>query len=112
MKALDFSYALPARRFSMKTVPAGSTPEEKQYGNSLTALIARTQLRALQKTLPLRVLSEEDFKHWQTYGFVVVRQAVPAENVKRLVDFLWQFQEMDPDNPETWSGGQLRSHGM
>jgi ectoine hydroxylase-related dioxygenase (phytanoyl-CoA dioxygenase family) len=96
----------------MKTVPAGSTPEEKQYGNSLTALIARTQLRALQKTLPLRVLSEEDFKHWQTYGFVVVRQAVPAENVKRLVDFLWQFQEMDPDNPETWSGGQLRSHGM
>jgi ectoine hydroxylase-related dioxygenase (phytanoyl-CoA dioxygenase family) len=96
----------------METVHAGSTPEEKQYGNSLTAIITRTQLRDLQKTLPLRVLSEEDFKHWQTYGFVVVREAVPAENVKRLVDFLWQFQEMDPDNPETWSGGQLRSHGM
>ena len=43
---------------------------------------------------------------------MVVRQAVPAENVKRLVDFLWEFQEMDPGNPETWSGGQLRTHAM
>jgi ectoine hydroxylase-related dioxygenase (phytanoyl-CoA dioxygenase family) len=86
--------------------------EATRYRNSLTACVVRTQLRDIQKTLPLRVLSEEDFKHWQTYGYVVVQQAVPAENVKRLVDFLWEFQEMDPGNPETWSGGQLRSHAM
>jgi hypothetical protein len=82
------------------------------YGNSLTATVTRTQLRDVRKTLPLRVLSEEDFEHWQTHGFVVVPQAVPAENVRRLVDLLWEFQEMDPGNPETWSGGQLRPHGM
>ena len=63
----------------METVHANATPEEKRYRNSLTAIVHRTQLRDIQKTLPLRVLSDEDFKHWQTNGFVVVRQAVPAD---------------------------------
>ena len=39
----------------METVHADSTSEEKQYRNSLTSLVARTQLRDIQKTLPLRV---------------------------------------------------------
>ena len=80
--------------------------------NSLAANFMRTPLRDIQKKLPLRVLSEEDFKHWQTYGFVVVRQAVPASHVERLVSFLWEFQEMDPSNQDTWTGGQLRAHVM
>lgn len=83
-----------------------------KYRNSLTATVARTPLREIRKTLPLRVLSQQDFKHWQTYGFVVVPQAVPPQNMSHLVDFLWEFQEMDPSNPETWSGGQLRGHAM
>ena len=80
--------------------------------NSLSAGIAKTQLRSIRKTLPLRVLSDADFEHWQTYGFVVVPQAVPAENVERLVKFLWEFQEMDPANIETWFAKQLRDHAM
>lgn len=67
-----------------------------QYRNSLTANVGGTQLREIRKTLPLRVLSEQDFQHWQTFGFVVVREAVPQDNVRRLVEFLWEFQEMDP----------------
>ncbi|HTU51851.1 MAG TPA: phytanoyl-CoA dioxygenase family protein [Acidobacteriaceae bacterium] len=89
-----------------------SEPEAVKYGNSLSANVVRTPLRELEKSLPLRVLSPEDFKHWQTFGFTVVRQAVPQQNVSRLVDLLWEFQEMDPENPETWAGGQLRSHAM
>ena len=80
--------------------------------NNLAANFKRTPLRDIQKKLPLRVLTEADFKHWQTYGFVVVRQAVPAVNVERLVSFLWEFQEMDPNNQDTWTGGQLRAHVM
>ncbi len=83
-----------------------------QYRNSLTANVGGTQLREIRKTLPLRVLSEQDFQHWQTFGFVVVREAVPQDNVRRLVEFLCEFQEMDPGKPETWSGGQLRTHAM
>ena len=80
--------------------------------NSLTAAVAKTPLREIKKTLPLRVLSAADFEHWQMYGFVVVRQAVPAENVERLVKLLWEFQEMDPANTETWYAKQLRDHAM
>ena len=80
--------------------------------NSLTAAVAKTPLRKIQKTLPLRVLSPTDFEHWQTYGFVVVRQAVPAGNVERLVKLLWEFQEMDPANTGTWYAKQLRDHAM
>ncbi|MGC1872810.1 MAG: phytanoyl-CoA dioxygenase family protein [Acidobacteriaceae bacterium] len=89
-----------------------SEPEAAKSGNSLSANVVRTPLRELEKSLPLRVLSPEDFKHWQTFGYTVVRQAVPQQNVSRLVDLLWEFQEMDPENPETWAGGQLRSHAM
>ena len=59
-------------------------------------------LRSLRKTQKLRVLSEEDFAFWQTYGYVVVEQAVPASAAQDLLDFSWEFQGLDPDRPETW----------
>ncbi|MEU5580701.1 phytanoyl-CoA dioxygenase family protein [Streptomyces huasconensis] len=64
--------------------------------------LARTQLRDLKKTRPLKVLSEEDFAFWQTYGYVVVKQAIPAEAAKNLLDFAWEFQGLDRGRPETW----------
>ncbi|MEU2117409.1 phytanoyl-CoA dioxygenase family protein [Streptomyces sp. NPDC016459] len=64
--------------------------------------LAQTTLRELTKTRPLRVLSEEDFAHWQTYGYVIVREAVPAEAARRLLDFTWDFQGLDPDRPDSW----------
>jgi hypothetical protein len=33
---------------------------------------------------------------------VVIKNAVPKENVERLAKFLWEFEEKDPDDPETW----------
>lgn len=59
-------------------------------------------LRDLQKTQKLRVLSEEDFAHWQNYGYVIVEQAIPAEAAQELLDFAWDFQGLDPERPETW----------
>ncbi|MCX4910969.1 phytanoyl-CoA dioxygenase family protein [Streptomyces sp. NBC_00878] len=64
--------------------------------------LAQTPLRDLKKTVPLRVLSEEDFASWQTYGYVVVKQAVPASAARSLLDFTWDFQGLDPDRPDTW----------
>jgi len=73
---------------------------------------ATIQLKDIQKKLPLRVLSKEDWKHWTTKGYVIVRQAVPAANVERLVDLLWQFDEKDPKDPSTWYAPQRRDHIM
>jgi hypothetical protein len=86
--------------------------EGKPGQNSLTAAAVREPLHLIQKKLPLRVLSNADFAHWQRYGFVVVRQAVPAANVERLVKLLWEFQEMDPNDQSTWNAAQLRNHAM
>ncbi|MEQ9665804.1 MAG: phytanoyl-CoA dioxygenase family protein [Phycisphaerales bacterium] len=73
---------------------------------------ANRQLRALEKRLPLRVLSASDFAFWQTNGYVVVPGALPPEAVRRTVDFLWDFQEMDPDDKSSWERPQRRDIKM
>lgn len=70
-----------------------------------------TPLKDIRKRLPLRVLSEADWQHWTTNGYVIVRQAVPMENVERLIDLLWRFEEKDPNDPSTWYAPQRRAHG-
>ena len=72
-----------------------------QYRNSLTANIGGSQLREIRKTLPLRVLSEQDFQHWQTFGFVVVRV---GGSPGRCFVAWWTFYgvpEMDPGKLKT-----------
>jgi hypothetical protein len=71
-----------------------------------------TQLKDIKKTLPLRVLSEADFRHWQERGYVILKNAVPAENVERLKALLWAFEEKDPNDPSTWYTPQRRDHIM
>ena len=73
---------------------------------------ASVQLKDIRKVLPLRVLSEDDWRHWIASGYVIVRQAVPPENVQRLVDLLWRFDEKDPNDPSTWHAPQRREHKM
>lgn len=69
-----------------------------------------TQLKDIEKTLPFRVLSQSDWHHWITKGYVIVRQAVPLENADRLADLLWEFDEKDPDDPSTWYAPERRPH--
>jgi hypothetical protein len=72
------------------------------FSSDADTYLARTQLRDLRKTRPLRVLSDEDFAFWQTYGYVVVKQAIPASAARDLLEFAWDFQGLDPERPETW----------
>jgi len=74
--------------------------------------VINTQLKDIEKTLPLRTLSETDWHHWITYGYVIVKKAVPQDNVERLSKLLWEFQEMNPNDPETWYQSQRRDHKM
>ncbi|MFF4344409.1 phytanoyl-CoA dioxygenase family protein [Kitasatospora sp. NPDC001540] len=66
------------------------------------SFLAQHTLRELAKSRPLRVLSPQDFAHWQTHGYVVVREAVPAEHARRMLDFAWEFQGLDPRDPAGW----------
>ncbi len=74
--------------------------------------LGHVQLSRIQKQLPLRVLSEADWTHWTTKGFVIVPRAVPQANIDRLVETLWAFDEKDASDPETWHTPQRREHKM
>jgi hypothetical protein len=80
-------------------------------GHSIARGLA-VPLKDIEKRLSLRVLSPSDWEHWTTWGYVVVPAAVPEANIDRLVDLLWEFSEMSPTDPSTWSRRQLRDHEM
>ncbi|MBD0366828.1 MAG: phytanoyl-CoA dioxygenase, partial [Flavisolibacter sp.] len=71
-------------------------------GNPSTAKSSAVKLNDRSNGKPLRVLSEEDWQFWLHNGYVVIKNAVPKEQAERLAKFLWEFEEKDPDNPETW----------
>lgn len=77
-----------------------------------TSASTTTPLKDIRKKLPLRVLSQDDWQDWTTKGYAIVRQAVPAENIARLVDLLWRFEDKDPADPSTWYAPQRREHKM
>lgn len=85
---------------------------QNKPGNPSVAFTTETQLKDIHKRLPLRVLSPEDWRHWTTWGYVIVKNAVPAANIGRLRDLLWEFQDADPKDPATWYRPQLRDHQM
>lgn len=68
------------------------------------------QLKDIKKTLPLRVLSEDDWHHWITKGYVVVREAVPRAQADALKAVLFEFDEKDPADPSTWYAPERRPH--
>ncbi len=85
---------------------------DNQPGNNSVSNLHGTQLKDVVKTLPLRTLSEEQFAFWQHNGFVVIKNAITPEAVQETQTLLWEFQEMDPDNPQTWYRPQFREHKM
>lgn len=81
-------------------------------GNNSVSNINSAQLKDIKKTLPLKKLTQEQFDFWQHNGYLVLRQIISQEAVKRSQDFLWEFQEMDPNDASTWYQAQRRDHAM
>jgi hypothetical protein len=88
------------------------TDRYDQPGNASVARTSRRQLNRRLNGEPLRVLSEDDWRFWQENGYVIVRDAVPRENLQAVIDLLWEFQEMKADDPETWYRAPLRDIEM
>ena len=85
---------------------------ENAPGNNSVSNIISAPLKGIVKTLPLRVLSTEDFEFWQHNGFVIIRNAVSMAAVEATVALLWEFQEMDPRDSKSWYRPQLRENKM
>ena len=71
-------------------------------GNPSTAKSSSIGLRTSATSDNLRVLSIEDWNFWLHNGFVVIKNAVSREQAQKTADFLWEFEEKNPNNPESW----------
>jgi hypothetical protein len=52
------------------------------------------------------VLSAADLEFWRKNGYVVLRNAVSAEDCREAELAIWDFLGMDPQKPESWYNGQ------
>jgi len=71
-------------------------------GNPSTAKSSQKKLNDRSNGEPLRVLSEEDWTFWVQNGYVVIREAVPREQAKKLADYLWEYEGKDQHDESTW----------
>lgn len=87
---------------TMTTMATGMAAHKDIPGNPSTAKSSTAKLNDRSNGKPLSVLSEADWKFWIENGYIVIKNAVPKENATRLAEFLWEFEEKDPANPESW----------
>ena len=87
----------------MKNNTGGYQSEHKDIpGNPSTAKSSKIKLNKREDNTPLRLLTEEDWAFWITNGYVIIKNAVPKEQLKATVDYLWEFEEKDPKDSSTW----------
>ncbi|MCO5935151.1 phytanoyl-CoA dioxygenase family protein [Mucilaginibacter sp. RB4R14] len=86
-------------------VPAASKANEAHKvipGNPSTATSSQIKLNDRSNGKPLQVLSEADWQFWMDNGYVIIKNAVPKEQVKKLADYLWEYEGKDQNDIETW----------
>ncbi len=71
-------------------------------GNPSTAKSSTQKLRTEANADTLRVLSEDQWNFWLENGYVVVKNAVPREQALQTAAFLWEFEDKDPMDKNTW----------
>jgi ectoine hydroxylase-related dioxygenase (phytanoyl-CoA dioxygenase family) len=71
-------------------------------GNPSVAKSSIHKLNDRSNGEPLRLLTDEQWDFWTTNGYIVIKKAIPIENAERLANFIWEFEEKDPNDASTW----------
>ena len=71
-------------------------------GNPSVSNSSNQKLNDRSNGKPLRILSEEDWRFWMHNGYIVIKNAIPKDQAKATADFIWEFDEKDPNDPSTW----------
>lgn len=90
----------PLKKYSIKKVLKNQHKEIP--GNPSTAKTSNVMLRKDATAESLRVLTYDQWSFWKENGYVVIKNAVERKQAIETVKFLWEFEEKDPKNPETW----------
>ena len=81
---------------------AYESQHKKIPGNPSTAKSSSLKLNTRKNNEPLRVLTEEQWKFWINKGYIVIKNAIPREQAKSTANFLWEFEDKNPEDPTTW----------
>jgi len=71
-------------------------------GNPSTAKSSALKLRQEATSDSLKIMSLEDWQFWKENGYIVIKNAVPREQAEATANFLWEFEEKDPNDTSTW----------
>ena len=58
------------------------------------------------------ILSERDHAFFAENGYVIVPNAVPAENLQAVIEAIWEFTGLNPRDPNDWYQAPLPFGGM
>ncbi|MBT8281742.1 MAG: phytanoyl-CoA dioxygenase family protein [Muriicola sp.] len=83
-------------------VELGNTGHKEIPGNPSTATSSTKKLNDRSNGKPLKVLSEDDWNFWIHNGYIIIKNAVSRSQAEETAKFLWEFDEKDPTDPETW----------
>ena len=71
-------------------------------GNPSTAKSSIQELRSSASADTLRVLTIDQWNFWMESGYIVIKNAVSREQAMKTAEFIWEFDDKDPNDPSTW----------
>lgn len=71
-------------------------------GNPSTSKSATQKLNDGSTGYTLRCLSNDQWAFWRDQGYVVIKNAISRDQAEATARFLWEFEEKDPSNKDTW----------
>ncbi|MFN5575411.1 MAG: phytanoyl-CoA dioxygenase family protein [Bacteroidota bacterium] len=71
-------------------------------GNPSTTKSSHYTLNDRSNGNPLRVLTEEQWQFWKNEGYIVIENAISRDQALKTAEFLWEFEEKDPNDKSTW----------
>lgn len=60
----------------------------------------------------MSIFTPADLDFFREHGYVIVHDAVPPENLQAVIDAIFEFLGMDPNDPEDWYRPPHRPNGM
>ena len=87
---------------NMAASPAELPDKLQTPGNPSVSRWAELKLNDRSNGQSLRVLSEEQWQFWKENGYVIIPNAVPAQQIEAVVNLIWEFEEKSPDEPSAW----------
>jgi hypothetical protein len=60
----------------------------------------------------MAVFTSQDLDFFRRNGYVILHDAVPPENLRAVVDVIFDFLDMDPNDSEDWYHPPHRTNGM